>query len=158
MAKSKFDKGISRLDTIFIEDPRRAIVIGAFIVVAIIILVIFWSRIKNLFANLMNRSAATSQLNDVTEQTGEYPTMGNATYYTLANQVYNACKGFGTDEDAIYNVFNQMNNTADVYKLIQVFGTKDNKTLPMWIRGDLNRWEIKNLNNILANKGINYAF
>lgn len=158
MAKSKFDKGISRLDTIFIEDPRRAIVIGVFIVVIIIILVIFWSRIKRLFQGLMNRSAATSQLNDVEQQTGEVPTLSNASYYTYANQIYNACKGFGTDEDAIYNVFGQMNNTADVYKLIQVFGTKDNKTLPMWMRSELNSWEIKRLNNILANKGINYAF
>lgn len=158
MAKSKFDKGISRLDTIFIEDPRRAIVIGVFIVVAIVIVILLWSRIKGLFASLMNRNAATSQLNDVTEQTGEYPTLSNASYYTLANQVYNACKGLGTDEDAIYNVFGQLNNTADVYKLIQVFGTKDSKTLPMWMRAELNSWEINKLNNILASKGINYAF
>ena len=41
MAKSKFKKGIGALDTIFIEDPRRAIVIGVALVI-----VMLWSYFR----------------------------------------------------------------------------------------------------------------
>lgn len=162
MAKSRFKKGISALDTIFIEDPRRAIVIGVFLVVIIILLVVFWNRIKGFFQGLVNRTAAGSMLEDVESTTGEYPSMGAASYYAYSNQLYNAFRqhifGWGTDEDAIYNVFQQMKNTADVYRLIQVFGTKDGKTLDVWIRSELSRPELRKLNSILSNKGIAYQF
>ena len=162
MAKSRFKKGISAIDTIFIEDPRRAIVIGAFLVVIIILLVVFWNRIKGFFQSLVNRAAAGSMLGDVQSSTGESPSLSVTSYYAYANQLYNAFNqhifGWGTDEDAIYNVFSQMNNTSDVYKLIQVFGTKDGKTLDVWIRSELSRNELRKLNSILSNKGIAYQF
>lgn len=162
MAKSKFDKGISRLDTIFIEDPRRAIVIGAFIVLAIILTILFWGRIRSLFQSLLSRNAANSMLNDVHKETGEYQSLSTSSYYMYANQLYNAFRpymfGWGTDEDAIFNVFNQMNNTADVLQLIKTFGTKDGKTLDVWIRSELSHSEIRKLNSILSGKGISYAF
>lgn len=162
MAKSRFKKGIGALDTIFIEDPRRAIVIGVALVVVIVLLVLFWSRIKALFQSLLNRNAANSMLNDVHSETGEYQTLSTSSYYMYANQLYNAFRphlfGLGTDEDAIYNVFNQLNNTADVLQLIKTFGTKDGKTLDVWIRSELGRSEIRKLNSILAGKGISYAF
>lgn len=162
MAKSKFKKGIGALDTIFIEDPRRAIVIGVALLVVIILLVVFWNRIKGFFQSLVNRTAAGSMLSDVESSTGEYPTLSSASYYAFSNQLYNAFRqhifGWGTDEDAVYNVFSQMNNTADVYKLIQVYGTKDGKTLDVWIRSELSRPELRKLNTILSNKSISYQF
>lgn len=155
-------KTIKTIDKIFIEDPRRAIVIGASILVAIILIVVFWGRIRNLFANLKNALANKSALTEWSAQTGEVPTLSQSQFVLLCNQLEQAAKGVGTDEQAIYNVFNQMGNTADVYKLISVYGTRDGKDLPTMIRSELSSvWpfnEISKLNKILANKGISYSF
>lgn len=152
------DKGISGFEKIFIEDPRRAWTIGIALVLAIVLLVVFWSRLRALFQSVINKGADISALSDHEQETGEYPTLSSLTYQALANKIYQACKGFGTDEDAIYNAFGQLNNTADMLKLITVFGIKDSHDLDWWIRSELNRWEIKKLNAQLSGKGIVYQF
>lgn len=162
MAKSKLDKGLGNIDKIFLDDPRRALVILGFLVVIIILMVIFWSKIKNAWQNFrLNRSQNTI-LNDYEDQTGETTSLTNASYYQYANQLYNAFRphmfGWGTDEDAVYNVFNNMTNTADVLKLVQTFGVKDGKTLQAWIRSELSSSELRKLNGILSAKGIQYSF
>ena len=152
------DKTIAGFEKIFIEDPRRAWTIGAFILIVIILLIVFWSKIKSLFEQLINKTALNTELDEYTEETGERPTLTNAQFNMLANKLYTAMKGVGTDEDTIFSVFGQMRNTADVLKLIAVFGTKDGETLEQWIRGDLSSWEINKLNRLLDNKGIAYSF
>lgn len=152
------DKTIAGFEKIFIEDPRRAWTIGAFILIVIILLIVFWSKIKSLFEQLINKTALNTELDEYTEETGERPTLTNAQFNMLANKLYTAMKGVGTDEDTIFSVFGQMRNTADVLKLVAVFGTKDGETLEQWIRGDLSSWEINKLNRLLDNKGIAYSF
>ena len=152
------DKAIGGFEKIFIEDPRRAWTIGIFILIVIILLIVFWSKIKSLFEQLINKTALNTELDEYTEETGERPTLTNAQFNMLANKLYTAMKGVGTDEDTIFSVFGQMRNTADVLKLIAVFGTKDGETLEQWIRGDLSSWEINKLNRLLDNKGIAYSF
>lgn len=152
------DKAIGGFEKIFIEDPRRAWTIGIFILIVVVLLVVFWGKIKNLFEQLVNKTALNNSLEEYTQETGETPTLTNATFNMLAQKLYTAMKGVGTDEDTIYDVFGQMRNTADVYKLVAVFGTKDGETLDQWIRGDLNGWEINKINRLLASKGIAYSF
>ena len=152
------DKSIKGFERIFIEDPRRAWTIGIFIVIVIVLIVVFWGKLKNLFNQLVNKTALNSTLDEYTEETGEHPTLSGATFNMLAQKLYTAMKGVGTDEDTIYSVFGQMNNTADVLKLVAVFGTRDGETLDQWIRGDLNTWEINKINRLFASKGISYAF
>lgn len=152
------DKGIRGFEKIFIEDPRRAWTIGIFLVIVIVLMVVFWSRIKSLFQSLVNKGGLNADLDEHITSTGETPTLSGVQFNLLANKLYNAMKGVGTDENTIYACFNQLRNTADMLKLIAVFGTKDGETLDQWIRGDLNSWEISRLNSNLANKGIAYAF
>ena len=152
------DRSIAGFEKIFIEDPRRAWTIGAFILIVIILLIMFWSKIKSLFEQLINKTALNTELDEYTEETGERPTLTNAQFNMLANKLYTAMKGVGTDEDTIFAVFGQLRNTADVLKLVAVFGTKDGETLEQWIRGDMSSWEINKLNRLLTNKGISYSF
>lgn len=161
MAKSvvkSTDKVIGGFDKIFIEDPRRAIVIGVFMVISIVLVVVFWGRIKNLFASLTNRVANAQDLQNHIAETGESPTLSSAKYQQLATAIYNACKGWGTDEEAIYNAFNQLNNTADYLKLESVFGLRDGHDLDWWMRSELQKRERRQLNEILSNKGISHSF
>ena len=152
------DKGIRSFEKIFIDDPRRAWTIGIFLVIVIVLLVVFWTRIKALFQSLVNKGGLNADLDEHITQTGESPTLSNVQFNLLANKLYNAMKGAGTDEDTVFACFNQLRNTADILKLIAVFGTKDGETLDQWVRGDLTSWEINRLNTNLANKGIAYAF
>jgi hypothetical protein len=79
-------------------------------------------------------------------------------YQSYANKLYAAMKGLGTDEKAIFAVFNAMNNKADLLKILTVFGTRDNMSLNEWIYDDLSLSDINKINTILANKGIEYSF
>jgi hypothetical protein len=152
------DKVIGGFDKVFIEDPRRAIVIGAFIVLTIVLIVVFWGKIKALFSSITNKVADSQDLNQHMSETGETTTLSSAKYNQLAAIIYQACDRWGTDEDAIYNAFNQLNNTADYLKLNSVFGLQDGHNLDWWIRSELSNRERRKLNEILANKGIDHTF
>lgn len=152
------DKGVKGFERIFIEDPRRAWTIGIFLVIVIVLIVVFWGKIKNFFEQIVNKSALNNELNDHIQETGESLTMSNATFNMLANKLYTAMKGPGTDEDTVFSVFGQLSNTADMLKLVAVFGTRDGETLDQWIRGDLGYFDLQKLNRLLSNKGIAYSF
>jgi len=55
---------------------------------------------------------------------GIKPTYTDATYQTMANAIFNAIDGRGTDEKAIYRVFQQIVNNADAAKLVLAFGRR----------------------------------
>lgn len=155
MAKSRnFNRTVDQ----FIEDPKRVIALVIIIVVLVVLLAVFWNKIKQLVNGLTGKVQANVELNQYQAESGESLTLSNADYNRLADKLYKAVKGLGTDETAIYAVFNALTNKADLLKLIAVFGTKDDMTLVQWLYDDLNSREIGKVNSILANKGIDYAF
>ena len=95
-------------------------------------------------------------------QVASYPT---GTYSQLADKIYSAVMyTWGTDEQAIYDVFNQMKNNLDVALLIKAFGKRRvefstlDQELGAHLSNDLDSTEINKINNILSSKGINYKF
>ena len=101
------------------------------------------------------------------EQKGQVATYMDAQYVGFADAIYAArgCNNmFGTNEDAMYNVFRKMVNDLDVAKLIEKFGERrlcfsfTNGTLGGFLHDDLNEDEIAIINNILKSKGIKYQF
>lgn len=93
-----------------------------------------------------------------TEIAKETVTLTPAEAELLAQRLYTAMKGWGTDEDAIYSVFLNLKTKGDVLYLIQVFGVKDHETLVQWITSELNSKERAKLNSILAYKNIDFSF
>lgn len=87
-------------------------------------------------------------------------------YKLFADTIYSAGFDvlFGTDEDAIYAVFNKMNNDLDVNKLIIAFGARRIEFstrvegLAQFLTSELDASEVANINKILASKNINYRF
>lgn len=79
-------------------------------------------------------------------------------YQTFAAKLYRAMKGAGTDEDAIYAVFSELESRSDLMKVMAAFGVKDGMTLNEWIADDCNQSEIDRINSILAIKGISFSF
>ena len=89
--------------------------------------------------------------------------MGN--YTQFADQIYAAVLTvFGTDEAAIYSVFNKMQNNLDVAQLIKAFGKRRLEfsttmaELGAHLTEDLDTSELNKLNSILAAKNITYRF
>jgi hypothetical protein len=101
------------------------------------------------------------------EEIGQQPTYMEAQYVGFADAIYAArgCNNvFGTNEDAIYNVFRKMVNDLDVAKLIEKYGKRrlcfsfTEGNLGGFLNDDLNQKEIAIINNILKSKGIKYQF
>lgn len=154
MAKSNIDK--------LVDDPKKIIFIVIIIVIIIVVVWIFWGKIKTLFSNLGNKVQQNAELNDYINQTGETFTLSESEIRNLANKLeqafYGNVFGWGTDENAVYEVFNRINNGADLRKLISVYGTRHDMTLNQAIVDELGRSELNKVNTILSNKGIDYAF
>lgn len=75
-------------------------------------------------------------------------------YDSLANTIETAIAGLGTDEQAIYDTFSELNNDVDFIELDKAFGTRDGEDMRGWIKGDLSSAELKTLNNQLNNQSI----
>ena len=99
------------------------------------------------------------------QQAGQTASYSAATYSQLADKIYTAVMyTWGTDEQAIYDVFNLMKNNIDVALLIKAFGKRrvefstQDQELGAHLSNDLDSSEITKINNILASKGITYRF
>lgn len=154
-------KTISNIDKL-IDNPKKILFIVITIVIIIVVLWIFWGKIKSLFSRIGNKVQASAELTDYMTQTGEFVTLSDGEFGNLANKLeqafYGNLFGWGTDEQAVYNVFNSMRNGADVRKLVSVYGTRHDMTLNQAMVSELSNRELSKVNNILSNKGINYSF
>ena len=99
------------------------------------------------------------------KQAGQTASYSAATYSQLADKVYTAVMyTWGTDEQAIYDVFNLMKNNIDVANLIKAFGKRrvefstQDLELGAHLSNDLDSSEINKVNSILASKNITYRF
>jgi hypothetical protein len=100
---------------------------------------------------------------------GIIPTMSDTQFESMCQQLVNAASGWGTDEDAIYDVFEALQNKADLLKVIAIFGVREwedigvpfqlkRGSLSTLINGELNGSERADVNDILSAKGINFKF
>ena len=99
------------------------------------------------------------------QQSGQSASYSAATYSQLADKIYSAVMyTWGTDEQAIYDVFNLMKNNIDVAMLIKAFGKRrlefstQDAEIGAHLSNDLDTTEIAKINSILASKGITYRF
>ncbi len=90
----------------------------------------------------------------------------NNDYESIADSMYEAMDGPGTDSTIIMGGFEQMQNDADILALKKAFGLRDSSYNPFdsavdlntWIMGDLGLDEREQLNSLLSSKGITIKF
>ena len=106
---------------------------------------------------------ATKESKDIAKV--QKPTYGPTQYQLFADKIYAAgVTWFGTDENAIYGVFNQLYNDLDVLELIKAFGTRRLEftsvfgNLQQFLASEMGAKEITQINTILMAKGIKYRF
>lgn len=85
---------------------------------------------------------------------------GESQYKVYAQKLLDAMDCWGTDEDAIYDTFKDMNNIDDILQLQTAFSDveKEEKTLSQWLNTELSSSEKKQLNAIIAERSIEYSF
>ena len=151
------------------------------VIVAIVVLVgllLYWWRSTR---KTEEEKKLLKQFNEdfitLTEQSGQEPTYLATNYSQFADKIYEAgCAGlfcYGTDEQAIYDVFDNMQNDLDVLLLVKAFGMRQPRgticvpipgtgecdySLSQWLETELESDEFKNINDILSKKSITYRF
>ena len=128
------------------------------IIIILVIAVILFFGIRFIVRKIKELNTDAAKELRAATAAGVKLTFKESEYANFAETLYRAMKGFGTDEDAIFNVFYQMQNIADVLKLVTAYGSKNGEDLNAWLKGDLSTSEINKLNSILATKGIDYKF
>lgn len=101
---------------------------------------------------------------------GSAPTMSEAKFKEIADKIFIAMDGYGTNTDAIINQFSLLKNNDDVMSLIAAYGIKDissgkynpipdfNGNLPEALANELSQTQISELNSILVKSGITIRF
>ena len=132
------------------------IAVAIVVLVIVIVLVVKFKDIKNLVLDKQANQKLVDEANQTIVVSDISITQDQ--FHTYAQKLYKAMKGAGTDEKAIYEVFEAMNSRSDVQQLIKTFGVKDGENLTEWLYDDLNAGDIEHINAILATKSINYKF
>lgn len=143
-----------------IDKPKGVYAIAILVAILLILYFVFKSQISGIIQNLRNSIFNKRSLDEAITQTGQTLSYSDIQYQAYANRLYLCMKGLGTDEEGIMAVFNDMKNTADVLKLVSVFGIRDNETLQEWLRGE-DEWFasiVRKVNASLTTKGITYQF
>lgn len=138
--------------------PQQAISIAILVVVGAVVLWFFWEKISSGISGIIARRKQEAQDN------ANYG-MPTATtdFDTLAVQIYQAMRGWGTDEAALERVLSQIKSNADwaalraAYKTIQKDGTYT--TLDSRIAFEGNKNELVKWRSILDANGVTiYSF
>lgn len=97
------------------------------------------------------------------------PTYTDTQYQLAANRLEQAMFDVGTDEAAIFAIFQALKNNADFLKLNQAFGSRtysggflpaflnSKLTLVQWLQEELSTSDLNKLNQILRQAGITYT-
>lgn len=154
---------------------RGIIIIGGIAISAYIAYEIYNGLHKAKILNATGQEAAQSvaDLNYLMDN-GISPSYVNSQYETWAGELVSAFSGCGVDFNTVLQVFNNIQNEADVAKLISTFGTRTydkcmswiilfgsktvNQSLGQAMAYKLSSEQLNQIDNILASKQIKYRF
>ena len=101
---------------------------------------------------------------------GTAPTMTTEKFKEIADKIFDAFEGYGTDTTTIKNQFALLKNNDDVMSLVAAYGIREvssgsynplpdfNGNLPQVIADELSQSEISDLNSVLVKSGITIRF
>lgn len=134
----------------------RKVVIGLFILIFVIIMFfVINGAIKKSKSDKENKEKIQQYESEIQNDKLSF---SNSEYQSMADKVYKAVKGVGTDEDAIFEVFQRIRTNSDVLKLKSVFGVRDGMDLDEWIQDDLSDEDIDQINGYLRQRNISITF
>ena len=150
MMNTGFTKTVTKVNWVKLAITIVVIGVAGWILTWLLIKGITFLKNKALEKKVVDKANAEIKDTDVTLTPSELS--------NLADRLYSAMSGPGTDEDAVYAAFRLLRTRSDLMSLIKAFGVRKGETLPQWLTGDLSRREIEKLNAILVSNRINYSF
>lgn len=126
--------------------------VGTAVLVAVVLLVVWLNRLRP------KKSVTDEIVLDASNLS-----YAETDYDIMANQLYVAMKGAGTDTDSIWRVCGRLKTKDDWYALVKAFGVKSvsywfysfSGTLYDWLQDELSAREIRKLNEeVLAKIGV----
>lgn len=137
--------------------PERVLLIGGGIVGTIFVI----RKINQIIGGVKSGITQAQQTQEIQTfaNVGQQASYPDSQYINFADALYSAMDGWGTDEEAVQQVFQAMNNDIDVLKLTKAFGTRDGYSLSVWIGDDFDAEDKDTyINSILRRKDIKYQF
>ncbi len=128
---------------------RIKLIINALVII-VIALVVYWlaNKVMKLFSN------TRSYADDINPQNLTY---SESEYNTMADAIFQAADGWGTDEDTIYRVLSYLRTPDDWNKLVVVYGKDaDGFYLPGRLVYELDHSEQEKVRQILKRIGVNF--
>lgn len=135
--------------------PFKAITWAIVLLILIFIILIVYRKIKKSIQaakdyQLVNASDSAIVSNALTYTQADYKAM--------ADKLYLAMDGVGTNENSIYEVIGKLRTKSDWYALIKAFGVRSSSSwvnsftgnLVQWLYDELDDEERKRVNDILA--------
>lgn len=111
---------------------------------------------KKAAEDALKKDASESDKIKELKDKGVKPSYHEGLYIDLADQLFKAMDGIGTNNAAVYSVFKKVKNDVDFVMLLRAFGTRKGENLQSWVHGDLKPEIISELNQIMAKKGVTY--
>nr|WP_294860237.1 hypothetical protein [uncultured Fluviicola sp.] len=136
----------------------------------IVIAVLAYLMYKYVHSRLQTASQAAVKKGeiDALKASGQKANYTDPQYKTMANDLYEAMDGPGTDDELLNSTFKKLKSDIDFVKLESAFGVReasdnlfgymDDEDLSGWIKGDLNPSEISKLDRQLKAQNLTYQF
>lgn len=158
----------------FMDQPKIAKGIEIGLVVGILAFSVGLPLIRLIRDKLDNAKRNREQVQagkelDRLKRQGIYPTITVAQAEAMSNAMRVAFSGLGTDTGVITTVMRELQNEADVYRLVDVYGVRkyagpwwwssdSNYSLAEAISDELGSDQKKKINKILSDKGIKFQW
>ncbi len=140
-------------------DKNLLLKYGIIAVVVLIIFFVVWNKLSISKSDAANANKEKDIMREVNNEINQSNiTLTQVQLNTLADKIYKAVKGIGTDEKSIYDAMRTLQTKDDVLALIKTFSVRDSMTLREWLYDDLNNSEISKINDIFLSKGISFTF
>lgn len=101
--------------------------------------------------------ADTFTYQDLIEQK-KNATLSESELRAIASSIKNSWGWLNDDEEKIYNAFSRLGNFDDLKLVMTYYGTYKGEALEDSINNRMNAREVSRINEILAQKGINFSF
>ena len=151
---------------------KGIIAVGTLVGVAFILYKLTHGAIRNLRNSRGGRSEVENSKTALDEaiKSGKPPTISQTLSDTIANKLFVAFDGYGTDYRAVKDSIFQLKNDADVLSVIKSFGIREissgrfspepnlKGSLSEAMTSELSESQAKEINDYLAKQGIKYKF
>lgn len=137
-------------------DPKKGLIWAILIILIVIAVCFAWFKLGRLITAI---GGNLSVIGDNPVNSGNL-THNSAWYRNAADVLFNAMDGAGTDEDAIYSIFREIDNQDDWNELVRKYGSRTLSkgplmgslpgTLQVHLKYELTQSELNQCKNILS--------